>query len=111
MLEPACFEVYDTEVARLFMAIYRVYVAKPLGPRERKQSVLIYRVGAESPRSAVAAVRKQMEDPDRIYVGYQIIDVERFGDVSGIVLDGVVNRTPAELAEWKERCAAKVAQC
>ncbi len=84
------------------LSIWRVYVAIPLRFRERKHTVRIYRVGAESAEAAKAVVQEEILSDSRER-GYEILEATYFGNVDSAVYDGMVTKTPAELAAWKKR--------
>jgi hypothetical protein len=92
----------------LFM--WRVYVARALGPRQRKHLVNIYRTGAPTAAAAVTAVTREILEDRCLGDGAQIVGVVKFSDVSGVIYDGLVTKTPAELAVWAEKSAARQAK-
>lgn len=76
--------------------IWRVYVLKPLGARERKQTLSIYRVGAETAEVAIERVRDEIVNDRERGRNLRIVRVIRFGQSDSVVYDGMVTRTPAE---------------
>ena len=78
-----------------------VYVAEPMRPRRRKQTLLMYRVGALTREEAIEAVRKRvLEDAHTGWdLGGRIVGCYLKGDSSSVVFDGSVTRTPESVAE------------
>ncbi len=78
--------------------IYRVYVAEPLFGRQRKHTVMIYRVGADSATEAIAAVEAHIV-AERAHKGLRIVACTPFGRSDAIVTDGAIHWTPEKLAD------------
>ncbi len=83
--------VYKALLAKPELSIWRVYLLKPLGPRERKHTVYCYRVGATDIDAAMSKVRAYCDDPIR--ADWQIISASRFGPCDSVVFDGTYTQT------------------
>lgn len=81
---------------------YSIKVVKPLGPRQRKHTVLFYRTCADSRGEALAAMRAELDDRDNFTDcrGWRIVAVHESGDPRRIALDSAITCTPEQAAAW-----------
>jgi hypothetical protein len=78
--------------------IWSVYVAQRMGPRQRKQTLLIYRVIAETREKAIEMVRTRILHGEFQWRDERIVDCVRSGDSDAVYLAGSVTRTPESVA-------------
>jgi hypothetical protein len=82
-----------------YTPIWRVYVLKPLKGRERKHTLVCFRVGAANADEAKAKVQRERLDDSPWWPGERIVGCTRFGDAGAVIYDGAFMLTPEEVAK------------
>lgn len=81
------------------LPVWKVYVLHPLIGRQRKHTVMVYRVGAQTKEKAISAVRSDiLHDEHYAHKGLRIVACTEFSRAGRVVCDGVVHWEPERAA-------------
>lgn len=78
------------------LPIWRVYVLQPLQFRQRKQTIMIYRVGAVTEADAIQKVQADIVD-EWPHKNMQIVECRLFSAYGAVTCDGALHQTPSEV--------------